>query len=108
MSDDVDRAEHERLAAAREEPGGRKALATFYDRRAREEDEETATFVAAFGGDPEPGTVLAAKHQNEAEVLRRPAARSDVRSAFVTTPDGRLLDKDEVLARTHPAARPPR
>ncbi len=49
----------------------------------------------------------AAAEELEAATLRKPPWRSDVKSAFMETPDGALVDKSELVARSRPPYNPP-
>ena len=92
--------EFERLLSARADAGtpaeiaaARRALDDFNARRALESETERAAFVEAYGGDPVVGTVIA-----DGGTIHSPPGFTDVNSAFITLPDGRVMAKDDLLA----------
>jgi hypothetical protein len=79
----------------------RAQLDVITERRAAEADAEWRSLVEAFGGDPIIGTRVV-----DGGTIHNPPGHFDLNSAFVQMPDGSLIDKDELMARTHPP-RPP-
>ena len=80
----------------------KSALGAFHDWRHAEAEGELTGIRDAYG-EPEPtvGTVVI-----DSPTLERPPGFTNVNSAFITMPDGRVLDEDELLSHRRPPQPP--